>query len=128
MSVFFREVDFMKKRFMIFALVLTCILACCKTAYALTPAPRIEGTIFLPEGKVAPPGGIKLKVIAEASNSVRTFESMINEGENSTNYWLTVFTMSGGLEIRCELVTPVEGYYEVSYYTGNTQKPFKAML
>lgn len=51
---------------------------------------------------------------------------MINEGENSTNYWLTVFTMSGGLEIRCELVTPVEGYYEVSYYTGNTQKPFKS--
>ncbi|NLL04396.1 MAG: hypothetical protein GX270_01090, partial [Clostridiaceae bacterium] len=82
----------MKKRFMIFALVLTCILACCKTAYALTPAPRIEGTIFLPEGKVAPPGGIKLKVIAEASNSVRTFESMINEGENSTNYWLTVLS------------------------------------
>ncbi len=123
---YFRGVDFMKKRFMMFVLVLTCILTCCKVAYGLTPPPRIEGTIFLPEGKVAPPGGIKLKVIAEAKDSVLTFESTIKEGENSADYWFTVLTMVGGLEIRCELVTPIEDYYDVSYYTGSNQKPFKS--
>lgn len=116
----------MGKKFLVFLLVLTFVFSCCKVVYGLTPPPQIAGTIFLPEGKVAPPGGIKLKVIAECPESTLTCESTISEGENSAPYRFTVFTMAGGLEIRCELITPVEGCYNVSYYTGISQKPFKS--
>lgn len=126
LSKYFRGVDFMKKKFMMFLLVMTCFLSCCKVVYGLTPPPKIGGNIYLPEGKVAPPGGINLKVIAETKDSVLTYEGTIKEGENSTSYWFTVLTMAGGMEIRCELITPVEDYYDVSYYTGSTQKPFKS--
>lgn len=116
----------MKRKFLAMLLVLTCIFSCCRVAYGIRPPPRIEGYISLPEGKVAPPGGIKLKVIAENSQSAETREITINEGKRVAYYGFTVYSMAGGLEIRCELITPVEGYYDVSYYTGSSQKPFKS--
>ncbi len=111
---------------MVFILILTCFLSFSKVIYAISPPPNIEGKIFLPEGKVAPDGGIKLNVIAEAKEYVKTYETTIKEGENSAYYFFNVRSMAGGLEIRCELVTPIEGCYEVSYYTGSSQKPFKS--
>lgn len=116
----------MSKKLLMVLLILTCAFSCCSVAYGIAPPPSIEGNIYLPDGKVAPPGGIKLNVIAEIPGDTQTFTTTINEGENSAPYSFRILSMVGGLEIRCELITPVEGYYEVSYYTGSSQKPFKS--
>lgn len=95
------------------------------SVYALTPAPTISGKVLLPEGKVAPEGGIRLKVIAESSKSTTYYEYVIREGYNSTGYSLSMLSLGNGYKVRCELMEPVEGYYNVSYYTGDKQEPFE---
>lgn len=109
---------------MICLMVWVFTVSCCNV-YALTPAPIISGTIFLPDGKVAPEGGIKLKVIAESSSSVSAHEYLIKEGKSSTDYCLSILSLGNGYVVRCELMEPVEGYYNVSYYTGEKQEPFE---
>lgn len=115
----------MKKLLMVL-LILTCAFSCFSVAYGIAPPPIIDGNIYLPDGKVAPPGGITLKVTAEIPGNAQTSEITISEGQNSAPYGFRILSMYGGLEIRCELITPVEGYYDVSYYTGISQKPFKS--
>ncbi len=114
----------MKRMFMICFMVLTFAVSYCNV-YGLTPPPTIFGTIYLPDGKVAPEGGIKLKVIAESSKSVSSHEYIIEEGKTSTGYCLSILSLGNGYVVRCELAEPVEGYYNVSYYTGENQEPFE---
>lgn len=116
----------MKKKLLMVLLILTCAFSWCSVAYGIAPPPSIEGNIYLPDGKVAPPGGIRLNVIAEIPGDAQTFKTIIEEGQNSASYSFRILSMVGGLEIRCELLTPIEGYCDVSYYTGSSQKPLKS--
>ncbi|WP_010245279.1 dockerin type I domain-containing protein [Acetivibrio cellulolyticus] len=114
----------MKRVILMCLVALTFIMSCC-TVYALDLPPSISGAITLPNGKVAPKGGIKLKVIAESSTSTSSHEYVINEGERGTVYSMYIYSLGTGNKVRCELTEPIEGYYDVSYYTGDSQQPFE---
>lgn len=116
----------MNRKFFMVLVILTCVFSCCSVAYGLEPPPIIDGFVVLPKGKVAPPGGINLKVIAENSEAVETYETTISEGKRAAHYSFRILSRVSDIEIRCELTTPVEGYYDVSYYTGSSQKPFRS--
>lgn len=75
----------MKCKLMIFLIFLISIFSCC-TIYGLEPAPYVKGVISLPDGKVAPAGGINLKVVLQSGSSSISREFVIKAGENSVAY------------------------------------------
>lgn len=117
-----------KSRLMIFMIILTCVVSCC-TVYGVQPEMYVEGTISLPDGKVAPAGGIKLRLVLESKKASISNEILIEEGKNSIAYSISYSKESKYINdeyiLRCELITPVEGYNDVSYYIGDNEAPFE---
>lgn len=114
----------MKRVVIVFLIILTSIISCCNV-YGLAPPPLVEGVISLPNKAVAPAGGVHVKVVLETIYSSMSEEYIIEEGQNYINYRITNVYLDGDYTVRCELMTPVEGYNNVSYYTGDKLKPFE---
>lgn len=114
----------MKRGLMMFFIILTCIFSYC-TVYGLTPPPHVEGVISLPDGMVAPAGGISLKVTLQSEKNSTSEEIVISEGENSVFYSILNLNVGGEYIVKCELLTPIEGINDVSYYTGENNEPFE---
>jgi hypothetical protein len=117
-----------KQKFFMFLLLMVCVFSCYSIAYgedeSVSPSQTIFGNIKLPDGRVAPEGGLKVNVIAENSTCKKSVECTIREGESVAAYSLKVDYPYYGYELRCELVTPVEGYYAISYYVGDAKKTY----
>lgn len=90
---------------------------------------KIMGTISLPEGEVAPVGGIELEVNAQGDIYDRT-GVFIEEGQNSVPYTLTVPESDEVNEyiIAYWLEDKIEGYMREAYYSidGTTRKRSEA--
>ncbi len=114
----------MKRVVVMFLIILTNIISCCNV-YGLAPPPMVEGVIYLPNEAVAPAGGIHVKVILESIYSSMSKEYIIEEGQNYINYSIKNVYLDGDYTVRCELIAPIEGYSNVSYYTGDKLKPFE---
>ncbi|MDP4181269.1 MAG: S8 family serine peptidase [Bacillota bacterium] len=90
---------------------------------------QISGTVYLPDGKTAPQGGIKVVLALSFPDGVYKDSSkqhgyiydktiVIPENQNSAPYCFTILENNSNCKYILEYATIAEGYWEDAFYNG----------